>query len=283
VLPSVLGALWMAFLPLLLWRALRPLVGDLWAAGTAFSATAFWPITLHAVGGYAEIILILCVLAVTIEVTRGLGPGGSGSAGRVALFLTLAALSKNEGLALAALGAPMTAFAAWRGGERRARHFLWPLLPFAALLPWMVFTRSLGLSPDQLGPGVGPGEMISRVPVILGRFLVQATERAWIGVTIIVLAGLTARALRRGGDATHVWLFFAGYLAVAGAVYLTTPQDVETLLNTLYRILQVLVPAAIFLAIREVALLDREAVRESPAPGSPARQPVSVGDGASRA
>jgi len=283
VLPSVLGAFWMVFLPLLLWRSLRPLVGDLWAAGAAFSATAFWPITLHAIGGYAEIILVLCVLAVTIEVTRGLGPGGSGSAGRVAIFLTLAALSKNEGLALAALGAPLVAFAILRGGERRVRRFLWPILPFAALLPWFVFTRSLGLTPDQLGPGVGPGEMISRVPVVLGRFLAQATERAWIGVTIVVLAGLMARALRRGGDATHVWLFFTGYLAIAGGVYLTTPQDVEILLNTLYRILQVLVPAAIFLAIREVALLDPAPVRRAPATTNPpARQTRSVGDEASR-
>jgi hypothetical protein len=50
------------------------------------------------------------------------------------------------------------------------------------------------------------------------------------------------------------WALVLGYLAVTQAVYLATPLELEWLLaTTLDRIIGVMVPAAVFLCVREVS------------------------------
>jgi hypothetical protein len=255
---SFMGAVWLAFLPLLLWHGLERTAGERWAAATAFSATAFWPIAFQATGGYAEIILILCILGAVIELERGIGGERGGSAGRFALFLALAALSKNEGLALAVAATPLALIHLWRSGARRRAPSLWLLLPFMLLAPWFVFTRAAGLEPDQVGGALPIGELAERVGAIFLAFGRLGVDRAWTALPILILAGLAARVLRPDRDLGVAWATLLLYLLMTQLVYLSTPLDFHHLLNsTLPRIVQVLVPAVVFLSIREVALLQR--------------------------
>jgi hypothetical protein len=145
----------------------------------------------------------------------------------------------------------------WRLGTRRAARFLPLLLPILAIAPWFLFTRLAGLEPDQVGSGIPAGELGERLMAVPLAFARLGTDRAWSALPLLLLLGLVARALRPNRDLGVAWIILLVYLAATQIVYLTTPTNFDHLLNsTLHRIVQVLVPAAVFLSVREVAMLQ---------------------------
>jgi hypothetical protein len=275
---SFAGAMWLVFPPLLLWRGLRERAGELPAAAAALGAAAFWPLSLYAIGGTAEILMAVSCLGVVIELERG--PGRSpGGVARIAVFLTLAALAKNEGLALALVGAVVTALSA----PGRRQSFLWLLAPFVALSPWFLSTRSQGAGSPHLGELPALLEMLARLPTLMAGLVDLAATRAWIGVsallvvTLVAIAASWIRARRAVGTTGSVgpageaggageavwagrgraaWAFVAGYLAMVMAVYIATPLELDWLLETsLERVMSVMVPAVAYLCLLSLAPL----------------------------
>lgn len=257
-LASLAGTFWFATLPALVWAALRDPLGETRAALATLGIAAFWPLAFYAAGGYADIVIALALLGTVLELERSRRCPAPGAPLRVAIYLGLAALAKNEGLALALIGA-MVALACWLQRDRR-RHLARipqdyaPLaLPILALAPWFLWTRRLGLAPEHLA-GATPsfGDALSRIPVIgltAGELLLS---RAWVPLPLLVLLGVYA-ALRRGRlVAPAGWAVVAGYGVAIGGVYLTTSVDLEWLLHTtLDRLLGDLVPAVVVLALWE--------------------------------
>lgn len=273
-LASLAGALWFATLPPLVWAALRRESGEGVAALSTFGMAAFWPLALYAAGGYADIVIALALLGVVIEVERARRGDEPGSPIRLALYLTLAALAKNEGLALALIGTAVALVSMRSQGERRLRPYgarvlaarmsavprlTLLALPFLALAPWFILTRRLGLAPQHLA-GAEPaiGEALARVPIVvvaLGKLLLT---RAWVPLPFLVMLALYAAARRGRLVAPAGWAVVGGYGAVIFGVYLTTALELEWLLRTtLDRLVGGLVPAVVVLAIWELRLRAR--------------------------
>jgi hypothetical protein len=276
-LASLAGTLWFATLPALVWTALRQRLGDDAAALATLGTTAFWPLAFYAAGGYADVVITLALLGAVLELerarphghgdfdgdTEGDGDGASdgepGAPIRLALYLTLAALAKNEGLALALVGAAV-ALGTWRRdgwrryGWRLAGRAATLALPFLLAAPWLLLARRLGLAPEHLA-GVAPtlGDARARVTTIvaaLGRLLLS---RAWIPLPFLVLTALYAAARRRRLAAPAGWALVACYGAVIGGVYLTTRLELAWLLgSTLDRMVGDLVPAIVVLSLWEI-------------------------------
>lgn len=188
----------------------------------------------------------------------------TGAATRLALYLTLGALAKNEGLALALIGATVALASGLRSDRRRTRHYVVLTIPFLALAPWYLMTRGLGLVPQHLeGAAPALGEALVRIPTIataLGKLILS---RAWIPLPFLVLAALYAALRHRRLAMPAGWAIIAGYGTAIGGVYLTTTLDLDWLLRTtLDRMVGDLVPAIVVLALWEIW-------REQEAPATP--------------
>jgi hypothetical protein len=253
-LACIAGTLWFATLPAGVWAALRPRAGEAVAALGALGITAFWPLAFYASGGYADVVIALALLGTILELGRARDEGDPGAPARVVVFLTLAALAKNEGLPLAAIGGTVAAVQLWRGGERRARAYAALALPFLALAPWFLLTRHLGLVPQQLANSApAAAEVVARVPVILGALGKLLFTRSWTPLPFLVLTALAVAIRRKRFASPAGWGVVAGYGAVIGGVYLATALDVEWLLRTtLDRMVGDLVPAVVVLSVLEI-------------------------------
>lgn len=287
-LASLAGAACLLFVPLLLWRSLKHSAGPLWAAAAAFGCAAFWPMTRYAIGGYADVLITLAMLGAVVDLDGGLDggldgrPGDGldgarhGATGRYAIFLTLGTLAKNEGLALAAVGA-LAGLLALGTGARRARSARWLLAPFIAIAPWFLFTRLRGSGAVHLGTVPSPAEVWSRVPTLLGAFVDLVTSPAWLPLLLLFVCGLLARAARRGHRGGPAWSLVLGYFAIVQAVYLATPLELPWLLATsLDRVIGTMVPAVVFLSIREIRRLGDGSLRAANAAPPPAAPPAPV-------
>lgn len=177
-----------------------------------------------------------------------------GAATRLALYLALAALAKNEGLALALIGAMVAIASGLWYGERRLRYFVVYSIPFLALAPWFIFTRTLGLVPQHLdGAAPALGDVLARIPIIVAALGKLLLSRAWVPLPFLVLAALYS-ALRRGGFVAGTgWGVAGAYAAVVCGVYLGTGLELEWLLRTtLDRMVGDLVPALVVLSLWEI-------------------------------
>lgn len=269
---SMLGALWFGLLPVLMWRATRSYAGERLAALGAFGVTTFWPISFYAIGGYADVLITVATLGAVIELERMAADPDRRSAVRLAWFLALAAVAKNEGLVLALIGSAVGAWLLWRGGARRVGTFAALGLPFAAAAPWLWTVWRLRLEPHHLA-GARPGvlEALARVPDVLRSLVELGLTRSWIPLPWLLLLGVLLAARRTRATSRASWLFLGGYALAFLTVYVVTPLDPDWLIgSTLDRLVGMVVPAAVLLTVREVGSLGREA--DVAAAGSRARR-----------
>ena len=257
---SMLGALWFGLLPILMWRATRPYAGERWAALAALGVTTFWPISLYAIGGYADVLITVATLGAVIELERLATEPDRRGAVRLAWFLALAAVAKNEGLVLALIGGLVGAWLLWRGGARRAGTFAVLGLPFAAAAPWLWTVWRLRLEPHHLA-GARPGvlEAVGRVPDVVGALIELGTTRSWIPLPWLILLGVLLVARRTRATSRASWVFLGGYTLAFLTVYVVTPLDPDWLIgSTLDRLVGMVIPAAVLLTVREVGSLRRD-------------------------
>ncbi len=258
-LASLAGVLWFAALPACVWAALRPHLDEVLAALATLGIAAFWPLAFYAAGGYADVVIALAILGAILELERARRNLDPGAAYRLAVFLTLAALAKNEGLALAAI-ASTVAFISWRRrGVRRAATLVALAIPFLASTPWFIFTRRLGLTPQHLADAAPTvSGALTRIPTIVAALGKLIFTRSWTPLPFLVAAGLVTAFRRRRLASPAGWAVVSGYSAVIAGVYLTTALELEWLLRTtIDRMAGDLVPALVVLALIEIWTEDR--------------------------
>jgi hypothetical protein len=264
-LASLIGAVWFGLLPLLMWSALRERIDVRIAATAALGTAAFWPLAFFAVGGAADVLIAVGLLGGLIELERSLAANTDHPARwRAAVFFSLAALAKNEGLALAIIVLLVGTGALLRAGTRRWRAYLPLALPLLAATPWFLFTRLRGLGAATLESSAGIGGVWERIPLFFYGLGTLFSLGAWMPVLLLAGLGLLASARQRSPSVGAAGLILAGYFAVVCAVYLQAPYDLLWIMATsLHRVLATLVPSVIFLALLSAVPLQNQApVRE---------------------
>jgi hypothetical protein len=158
--------------------------------------------------GFAEPLLLLWLLAALAEsdrLARGRGP-----LARFALFLALAAGTKNEGAVAALAATAALALGGWRRAALAAAGFV--LL--AGVLPWRLL---LPQSQEALADFALGAFDLSHVAVVLGVLLHEAMlpNAAWLlGAALLAAVGWPALARRRGvlvALAIHLALLLASF------------------------------------------------------------------------
>ena len=270
-LVSFLGALWFVLLVLLFGDTALDLAGERPAALAVLGVAAFWPIAQHATGGYADVVVTLALLGAVVHLREAAGAAGgardAGMAGtpatagtaavwRAAVFLALAAVTKNEGLALAMVAAATGG--AWLAARRRLRPAAVAalLLPLAVAAPWTWFVAEHGLRAAHLGSAGAAVAWGERVGTLASHYAGLALHRSWVPLPWILALGLVGAFRGRRADLALPWMVVLLYFAALNAVYLTTGLDLDWLLtSSLERVLQPLVPAGVLLAL--LALFPR--------------------------
>ena len=278
---SAAGVVWLALIVAWVWGALRDRVPSWAAAAAALGAAAFWPLGFYAIGGTADVLVALALAGAVGTLARGVGDGeppipGNASrwlqgAGAVALFLAMGAVVKNEGLALLILGTALLGWLVWRGRARGASP--WPIvISIAAVVPWVLFRATAGLSTDVLAlPTLA--SLSARAPMLARGLGIQLAAPEWVPVPLMALVGLWAMARgRRDGGAGRdglpatqhrqdgralplgglpaAWALLGAYFLTTCAVYLSSEQDLTWLLLTsLPRVLGAMVPATVLLSV----------------------------------
>ncbi len=234
------AALWQGILALSLaaacwWVARGAPVGrrTLAAAAGAWAPVIFAP--RHS--GYAEPLLALAAV-VALGALRDLARGDAASLLPLAGGVALMALTKNEGMALAA---GVVAGAAAVAG-RRALAVALGLLPAAV---WRLAVGLHGIGGEPLG--LAPQDLARRAPQLVSAFGERLSVPGFVAVVVALV--LAATALARGELRGVRWAF-ATWAAAAAAVYLTGVADVRWwFLTSLDRVLAAPLPALVALAV----------------------------------
>ena len=244
---SFAGALWLIGLAVLAWSFLRRRVPALVAAAATLALVLFRPITEGATGGTADIVMSVAVLGVVIEITDGGNDVRRGT--RAAWFLTLAALGKNEGLAVAVLAAALVLLISRQGSARVALF-----VPVLIGSGWYLFARSLQLDVEQIGGMPPVAEWPWRALLVAKAFASLAIYRSWPPVAALALiAACAARGRPRDPALAFGWRLVTAYLVVLAGVYFSTSQDLEWLMRTsLDRVVSHIVPAVAVLAVATI-------------------------------
>lgn len=248
---SFIGAMWFALLPALLWSGLRRRAGERIAALATLGMALFWPIPFYATGGTADVVIAVALLGAIVELDTALSLDDDRALTRCALFLTLGALAKNEGLAIAGVVVAMAVAAMLRQGELRVRRIAPLVAPFAAIAPWWVFVGTLDARETVLAPA-SLSVLGERIPVVVQHLGALATSIPWLPLPLLAALGVTA-ALRGSRNTLTGWLILWGYFCVVAGVYLLTPHDIVWLLSTsLARVLSVFVAPLVYLSVVSV-------------------------------
>lgn len=269
-LASFAGSLWFACLVGLLWSALRGRTIPLAAALAALGLALFRPISRFAVGGTADVVMALALLGAVVELVDAFRDGGARASWvRAAVFLSLAALAKNEGTAAAVVAIGVVGFWAFRKEIRPPAYALALLVPLALGAAWQISVRTLGLDIEQIG-GFGSGSGLLTRLVTIGRALGSlALYRSWPPVMALMALGLLVAARTRRPLGPAAWLAM-GYFAALMAVYLSTAQPLDWLLATsLERVMSHLVPAGVFLTLLTLAPVGSRRDARPPGPTGP--------------
>jgi hypothetical protein len=156
------------------------------------------------------------------------------------LFFAMAAMTKNEGIALAAIaGAIAVIFAVpfgIRGVVRRCRTAAcFAAIVLTIALPWLWWCRSLPRTDEDYLGAARVSTMIhnaNRLPTILAGMVADLTSPSRWGLLFIALAMatiVTPRAIRHRAIAP-IWLLLIGQFAVYVIVYVITPWSLDVLM-----------------------------------------------------
>lgn len=274
VTASFAGSIWLVILTLVVWQSLAREVPHVWAAAVALGTVMFWPMTMLALGGYAEVLITLAILGVTLELARHGNRLPRAAVLRIGLLLSFAAVAKNEGQALILVASLVVVWTLWRSGSRDVFAYLALAIPGLVIAPWILHIQALGVSAEQVGASLPLSRLLARIPFLVATFFELFVNRAWIGVGLVLIAGLIARMARGKREKRAAWAFVLGYFLVTQAVLLFTPLDLEWLvIDTYFRLIGTMAPAAIYLSVREIALLGTESGERA---GSGAREMVGA-------
>lgn len=254
-LASFAGAVWYTLLPALAWSSLRPVAGARIAGLAALGLAAFWPASFYAAGGTADVVVAVALLGTVIEIIGAVETRERAPLVRAAAYLTLAALSKNEGLALAIIGIVVAGGALALRGERRPGRLLWLALPLVLLAPWLAFTRSNAIGSAAVGGmvaagGEGAASAADRLPMFVTGLRLLASSMPWMPVSLLVILGIWVLVRSRRPELATGWALLALYLAALSLVYLRSPEDMLWLLTTSApRVFGALVPALVYVSL----------------------------------
>ncbi|MCP2326641.1 hypothetical protein HDA40_005148 [Hamadaea flava] len=266
-----------------------------WIAATGVALATWALLPYGATDGYSDVLCSVSVVAAAVLLLLGRDP--LARPGLAMLLMTVAALTKNEGLVAVLIVAGVATLRngrgllRWRTPEGR-RHLgrvalLW--WPVAAGLSWMVIVRALGGQSDlasqgrfddllrgDLGVRHRLGSIVTAYEPLIGVTVLLAVVVAVAGAVFLRPA---RRRLDLGSDG-WLWIVLAAQLLVLTFTYLITPYDLGWHLGTSAR--RVLLPV-VLLAMTSAAVW---AVVAGPAaradritPVSPAR-PAALEDSA---
>lgn len=252
-LASLAGAIWLALVAILLWAALQRKTDEQTAAAGTLAVAAFWPLGYYATGGTADIVIALALLGTVVELERAFVGRDRGAMFRAGVFLTLGAMSKNEGIALAAVAAMVGGtLLLW---QRRSLRQLLPLVtPLVLAVPWFFFTRSFGVQSPAIANEIAASTAVTRMPFFLDAVSRHLFSAPWLPASLLAICGALGMMCRRSPALASVWAVLGGYGAAVTAIYLQVPADFAWLLQTsLARVLAVMIPATVFLSLITVA------------------------------
>ena len=252
-----------AAMGLLMYGGLRKDLGRLASAMLAGILLALPPIIRSAGTGCADVPLAAFYAGSVLYLSRWARDQGRESLILATLFSIFAALTKNEGMALALINA-MVAGGVWLWRVGRAwRWRLGRLAPegwlaavaciVLGLLPWLVFRQSLPRTHEDYGSKFTMSRIadnVSRLQIILPELRDQITTwrewgPLWLVLMLAAIAGWRAFLSPRG---VVLWVLFAAHVALYVLVYLVTPWSVRELLDrTLDRLLLHVTPVAVLL------------------------------------
>lgn len=267
---STLGAVLFALTVAGVWVALRARTDRRIAAAATLGTAGFWPVSYYAIGGTADIVMALALVGVTVETRRFLDGQDAAAVWRAGIFLGLAALTKNEGMALS-LGALV--IVAWWSlrSKRGVTAVLAMLIPLLSLAPWLAFRLSHGLTGDQLSmPTVTT--LVERTPGLLRGLGVLVTSVEWVALPFLAAIGVAAALKGRKPGQQAAWALLGAYFAAACVAYLVSPREIVWLLVTsLPRVLGAMVPMTVLLTV--LAVFPKVGAQ----PGSRRAEPVPTG------
>jgi hypothetical protein len=254
---SFAGALWYALLPVLAWSTLRDVAGSRIAALAALGLAAFWPISFFAAGGTADAVIAVALLGAVMELRTAIGAADRGALIRAVAYLALAALAKNEGLALAVATGCIAGVAMLIRGHSDRLRLVWLATPVLLLLPWLLFTKSLTISSAALaGVSEGPGTE-ERLSLFLTGIRVLFSSTPWQPIPLLAILGLWAVARSRDAGLITGAVVVVTYTAALSLVLLRSSEDMLWLLTTAApRLLGAIVPALVCLAAAGIVELE---------------------------
>lgn len=264
---SFAGALWYALLPALAWSTLRDAAGPRLAALAALGLAAFWPISFFAAGGTADVVIAVALLGAVMELRIAVGAAHRGPLIRAVAYLALAALTKNEGLALAiATGCIAGAAMLIRGHGNRLR-VVWLATPVLLLLPWILFTESLTISSAALAGASEAPPSDQRLSLFITGLRVLFSSTPWQPIPLLAILGLWAVARSRDVGLITGAAVVVTYTAALSFVLLRSSEDMLWLLTTAApRVFGAIVPAVVCLAAAGVIELELKMQRSPTAP-----------------
>lgn len=230
------GALALALAAACWWaaRGAAPAARLLAAAAGAWAPVIFAPV--HS--GYAEPLLALAAV-VALAAVRDLARGDGGAIVPLGAGVALLALTKNEGIALAAGLVAGTALVA----GRRVAVVAAGLVPAAA---WKLAVAVHGVAGESLD--LGPGRLGQRVLELPAAFVRWASTPE---LTVLVAACVLAAVGLRGRDGSRgVVAALAVWLGAVVVMYVAGTKDLSWWLETsLERVLAAPLPAVVALAV----------------------------------
>lgn len=263
-LASFAGAVWFALLGWLVWSAADAAGSSpRYAAAATLAVAAFWPIAYYAVGGTADVIMTLAVLGAAVELERAARSGDDAPLVRALLYLLLAALTKNEGLAVGLIGGGIVGVMLVRRRERAVALYVAAVAPTAAGLLWRAWSSTVGAEVEQLGSSLSLSDAGENAILVLRALGDLALYRQWPALFLVVAVGVWRWRSRHLRSQTPAWALLAAYSATLVGVYLVTEQDLVWLLDTtLDRLLSTMAPAAAYLTVVGLPAAGRDAGAE---------------------
>lgn len=197
------------------------------------------PQTLRfAPSGQATLLLLVFHAASLVALVRWTNAGRRSDLALLSLFSAFLALTKNEGLAMAAInGAVVLGLCLLRRSRRLWLHGGAAIAgTIFLLLPWTVWNWSTPRSHEDYGGRLRPGIILAhldRIPAILahlGRRLVDFRSFGWFWLLLALLALGGRRAWRRT-DARVLWLAWLAQVCAYVLAFMVTPWDLHELLD----------------------------------------------------
>lgn len=225
--------------------ALRSLLADeMPKLARAVTTLILMPVVFSPYIGLAEAPLIAYATIGVLYVKRGVAHASRGEIVTGAVFLGLAAWSKNEGLSL--IGAVVVGMIA----ARRFRLLPWLFPAVAINLPWLVLHRLHGLKVDLAAGGTIErlsarlSEPLPIVEALLPRTGMPALF--WFGVAVAVAIGIR----RMTPDDRFLAVTTAVQFLIYAGVYFMTPRDLMWHIDTSWgRVLRQIMPLIALTAI----------------------------------